>query len=191
MTAALGDAQGSVGACNVGVRSTQTATHRAAAIVACRLVLGAFVGGCGGGDARVELAAADSMETLGASIAQSLCEYHSDLARFDDDRQRTAVQAFIDRVRADIADETATEVHAEAFQKALEGLDADRRVAWERYTASLDNVATLREVAQGLRRLALNSMSLDDEVRRYFREAMQRRKETKEQTSAMRMTKGE
>ena len=164
--------------------------HRAAAIVACRLVLGVFVGGCGGGDARVELAAADSMEALGASMAQTLAECHADLGRGDDDRQRAAIQAFIDRVRANIADETATEAHAEAFQKALEGLDADRRVAWERYTASLDNVATLREVAQGLRRLALNSMSLDDEVRRYFGEVMQRRKETKEQPSGEQATHG-
>ncbi len=152
--------------------------RRAAAILACRLTLGGFIGGCGGGDARVELAAADSMETLGASMAQTLAEYHADLARVDDERQRAAIQAFIDRVRADVADEAATDGHAEAFQQALASLDADRRTAWDRYAASSDNVATLREIAQDLRRLALNSMSLDDEVRRYFGQLMQRRKDT-------------
>ena len=171
-------------------RVTRTSIHRAAVILACRMTLGGFIGGCGG-DARVELAAADSMETLGASMAQTLSEYHADLARVDDERQRAAIQAFIDRVRADISGETATDVHADAFQRALENLDADRRVAWERYTASSDNVATLREIAQDLRRLALNSMSLDDEVRRYFGDVMKRRKETKEQVSGKGITNGQ
>lgn len=171
-------------------RATRTSIHRVAAILACRLTLGGLLGGCGG-DARVELAAADSMETLGASMAQTLSEYHADLARVDDERQRAAIQAFIDRVRADVSDEAATDAHADEFQKGLEGLDADRRVAWERYTASSDNVATLREIAQGLRRLALNSMSLDDELRRYFGDVMQRRKETKEQVSGKGITNGQ
>ncbi len=168
----------------------QTSIHRAAAILACRLTLGGFLGGCGG-DARVELAAADSMETLGASMAQTLSEYHADLARVDDERQRAAIQAFIDRVRADVSDEAATGAHADGFQKALESLDADRRTAWERYTASSANVVTLHEIAQDLRRLALNSMSLDDEVRRYFGDVMRRREETKGQPSGERVTHGQ
>jgi len=176
-----------MGAWNVAGRVTRTSIHRAAAILACRMTLGGFLGGCGG-DARVELAAADSMETLGTSMAQTLAEYHADLARVDDERQRAAIQAFIDRVRADVSDETATDAHAEAFQKALERLDTDRRADWERYTASSDNVATLREIAQDLRRLALNSMSLDDEVRRYFGDVMKRRKETKEQATGKGIT---
>jgi len=154
------------------------------------LVLNALASGCAG-DARVELAAADSVELLGASMRQTLAEYHEDLARFDAERQRAAVQAFIVRVRADIADDAATDAHAAAFQAALQGLDADRQAARERYAASLDNVATLREIAAGLRRLALESISLDDDVRRYFDEVMERRKEAKEQSTAKRMTKGE
>jgi len=46
----------------------------------------------------------------------------------------------------------------------------------------------LHEIAQDLRRLALNSMSLDDEVRRYFGEVMRRRKETKEQATGKGIT---
>jgi len=154
------------------------------------VVLTALTGGCAG-DARVELAAADSVEMLGASMTQTLAEYHADLARFDEERQRAAVQAFIERVRTDIADNAATDVHAAAFQDALRRLDADRQVAWVRYSASLDNVATLREIAQGLRRLALESMSLDDDVRRYFGEVMERRKEAKDKESEKRVTNGE
>jgi len=149
------------------------------------LVLSALAGGCAG-DARVELAAADSVEMLGASMAQTLAEYQADLARFDGERQRAAVHAFIERVRMDVADEAAIDAHAEAFQEALRRLDADRKAAWERYSASLDNVATLREIAQGLRRLALESMSLDHDVRRYFGEVMERRQEAKKQVPARR-----
>lgn len=154
------------------------------------IVVHVLTGGCSG-DARVELTAADSVEVLGASMSQTLAEYHADLARFDEERQRAAVQAFIERVRMDVADEAATDAHAEAFRQALQHLDADRRAAWERYTASLDNVATLREIAQGLRRLALDSMSLDDDVRRYFGEVMERRKEAKELQGGKRVTNGE
>ena len=154
------------------------------------MVLNLLAGGCAG-NARVELTAADSVELLGASMTQTLAEYHADLARFDSERQRAAVQAFIERVRADVADDAVTDAHAAAFQEALRRLDADRRAAWERYVASLDNVATLREIAQGLRRLALESMSLDDDVRRYFGEVMERRKEMKEKESGKRVTNGE
>jgi len=153
------------------------------------VVLTVLAGGCAG-DGRVELAAADSVEMLGASMTQTLAEYHADLVRFDEERQRAAVQAFIERMRTDIADYAATDAHAAAFQQALQRLDSDRQAAWERYTASLDNVAALREVAQSLRRLALESMSLDDDVRRYFGEVMERRKEAKEKESAKREING-
>lgn len=159
-------------------------------LIAAMVVLFDLIGGCAG-DSRVELTAADSVELLGASMTQTLAEYHADLARFDEERQRAAVQAFIERVRTDIADESATDAHAAAFQEALRRLEADRQAAWERYTASLDNVAVLREIADGLRRLALDSMSLDDDVRRYFGEVMERRKEAKEKVSGKRVTNGE
>lgn len=165
-------------------------THICAMTSAMWLVLNVLTAGCAG-NARVELTAADSVEMLGASMTQTLAEYHADLARFDEERQRAAVQAFIERVRMDVTDEAATDAHAEAFRQALQHLDADRQAGWERYTASLDNVATLHEIAEGLRRLALDSMSLDDDVRRYFGEVMDRRKEAKEQASVKRMTKGE
>lgn len=154
------------------------------------VVLIALTCGCAG-NARVELSAADSVEMLGASMTQALAEYHTDLGRLDEERQRAVVQAFIERVRTDIADETATQSHAVEFEEALQRLEADRQAAWERYTASLENVAALQEIAAGLRRLAMDSMSLDDEVKRYFGEVMQRREQTKEQESAKRLMKGE
>jgi len=154
------------------------------------LVLNALINGCAG-VARVELAAADSVEMLGASMTETLAEYHADLARFDSERLRAVIQAFIERVRMDVAGNAAVDAHAEAFQEALRRLDADRQAACERYMAALENVATLREIAQGLRRLALESMSLDDDVRRYFGEVMERRKEAKEEESEKRVTDGE
>jgi len=154
------------------------------------LILYVSTGGCVG-SGRLELSAADAVEVLGVSMGLALAEYHADLARFDDERQRAAVQAFIERVRMDVADEAATDAHADAFRRALQHLDEDRQAAWERYTASLDNVATLREIAEGLRRLALDSMYLDDDVKRYFGDVMERRKEVKERAATKRMTKGE
>ncbi len=145
------------------------------------LALHALAGGCGP-NARVEIAAADSVDVLSASLNQALGEYHADLVRLDTERRIALVQAFIERVRKDIADEAAIETHAAALHRALQRLDADRQTADERYAASLDNVATLQEIAAGLRRMALESMSLDDDVRRYFGEALNRRHKAKHAT---------
>ena len=131
---------------------------------ACDLLVAAF--GCAGG-ARVELAAAESLDLIRESLAQSLSEYHADLAREDDERQQAAIQAFIARVRADAADEQA-QAHAAAFAAALDQIDADRQVAWARYNTTLDNLAILRETGDGLRRLANQSLSIEDETKRYL-----------------------
>ncbi len=144
------------------------------------LISALCLAGCASG-ARVQLAAADSVDLLGEGMARTLAEYHEDLVRFDEERQRAAVRDFIERIRTDINDENVTRSHAEAFQEALQRLDADHQAAWQRYSASLENVATLQEIAAGLRRQALESIALDDEVRRYFGEVMQRRREMKEQ----------
>jgi len=131
--------------------------------------------GCGG-DARVNLAAADSVEALAANLATALTEYHNDLERSDDARERAAVYAFVERLRADVADEAKTNAHTGDFVTAMERLLADRQVEWRRYTASIENVSTLREVAEGLRRLAMESLSLEDEARRYFNELIELRR---------------
>jgi hypothetical protein len=131
--------------------------------LACGLVFG---GGCGG-DARVDLAAAGAVESLATAMSATLAEYHADLEAADAARESDVVAAFISRIQRDAGDQAACRAHAEAFHAAMRRLRADEQVSWSRRHAAVDNVATLREVAGGLRRIAIESMSLNDEARRY------------------------
>ena len=140
----------------------------------CGLLLGLAAIGCTG-DARVELAAADAIDRLSQGIEAALQEYHDDLAEADSARERMAVGALVDRLLGGDANAVSEDVdaHAADFLQAMERLHADREVAWRRYWASVDNVKTLQEVAQGLRRLAIDSLSLRDEANRYVQELIE------------------
>ncbi|MEZ6085774.1 MAG: hypothetical protein R3E58_17940 [Phycisphaerae bacterium] len=60
-------------------------------------------------------------------------------------------------------------IHAQrAFRSAMQRVRDDRAVEMNRYRAALDNVDLVREVARGLRRLATESMSFEDDARRYL-----------------------
>ena len=131
-----------------------------------------FQCGCAG-DARVGLAAADSIDVLAAGLGTALAEYHVDLERSDDSRERAAVMALVERLRVDVGDQANTNAHTNDLLQVLERVHADRRVAYKRYTASMDNVSALREVAEGLRRLAIESLSLEDEAERYFTDVLE------------------
>jgi hypothetical protein len=148
-------------------------------VVIWTIILGAA--GCGGGDARVELAAADALDAVSASVTQAVAEYHADLRQVDAERRRAAVQALIARLRADAEDEEKAQAHADAFESAVALLEADRQAAWERYAATLENLALLSGTSDGLRRLAVDSMSLEDETKRYFGELLENRRELREQ----------
>lgn len=124
--------------------------------------------GCLGGDARVELAAADSLDALAAELRLVVDEYHADLGAADDARQSDVVSAFIARVRADSSDDDATAAHAAAFEAALRHLRGDREVAFERRTAAQENLNIVRDTADGLRRVGVASLSLEDEAKRYL-----------------------
>lgn len=139
-------------------------------------IVGLSVGVCIGcsTDGRTTLSAMDSVDVLGDALAGALVEYHDDLERLDDERERAVIDAFVERVRRNVAGGVSDE--AEAFRSALAQIRADRRVALERYLVSWDNLATIREVTRGLRRLALESMSLQDETRRYFSDLIERSK---------------
>ncbi len=123
--------------------------------------------GCAAG-ARTELAAADAIDRLCESLSGAVAEYHVDMAEFDDSREAAAARALGERLRQDATNEAAAEADIEAFLAAMAHLRADRSVDQVRFSASTENIATLREVAAGLRRLAIDSMSLDDEMRRYL-----------------------
>ena len=141
-------------------------------------IVGVSAGVCIGcaGDGRTTLSAMDSVDVLGDALAGALVEYHDDLERLDDERERAVIDAFVERVRRNVAGGVSDEADAAAFRSALAQIRADRRVALERYLASWENLATIREVTRGLRRLALESMSLQDETRRYFSDLIERSK---------------
>jgi len=128
-----------------------------------------LVAGCDG-DARVELSAATALDRIASGMADALGEYHRDVAEADDRRETAVIDAFIERVRRESPDEQMTAEHAFAFREAMGRLRQDRRVEWMRFMAASDNLSTLIEVTDGLRRLAIESMTLSDEARRYLRQ---------------------
>ncbi len=124
-------------------------------------------GGCGG-DARVELSAADALAAVAERMDLVIAEYHADVRHYDDLRETEVVAAFIERVRRTAADETAVDRHAVQFKDALARIRTDRDTERTRRDTAHENVRALREVAGGLRRLAIESLTLDDEMRRYL-----------------------
>jgi len=129
--------------------------------------------GCGG-DARVELSAATAIQQLTAGLAVALDEYHAEVVSADDRREDAVVDAFITRIRADHADPAATDQHVEAFRAALDRVRADRAVEWRRYHRTRDMLETLDEIRDGLQQLAIDSLTLSDELRRYLHDMLTR-----------------
>ncbi len=125
------------------------------------------VPGCGG-DARVELSAADSIESLAGAFERAFQEYHDDLTTGDDLRESAAIAAFVNRIRQTADNPAEQDRHVADFTAALGRIRQDRRVEETRFAATRDNVDTLREVTDGLRRLAVESLTLRDEARRYI-----------------------
>ena len=132
-------------------------------------------GGCGG-DARVELAAADAIDAAAAQLKVTLDEYTAELELADRRRRDGAVAAFVERLRRDIADDPATRAHAAAFSEALAALDQDRTTEQRRHNAASANVGTLEEIAAGLRRVAISTLTIRDEIRRYLDSLVQARR---------------
>jgi len=146
-------------------RALHRSPNRHAVFAACLLLLATT--GCGG-DARVELSAATAIEQVAASIAVAMEEYHREVTASDDHREEAVVQALVERIRRDHQDEKATDAHVADFHQAMQHLRQDRDTEWRRYVAASDNLSVLTEVTSGLRRLAVESMTLSDEVRRYL-----------------------
>ncbi len=138
-------------------------------------LIAACVAGCGG-DARVELSAADSIESLAGALKLALQEYHDDLTLGDDLRESAAIAAFVTRIQTADDDPAEQERHVADFTAALARVRQDRRVEWARFTATEDNIDTLREVTSGLRRLAVESLTLRDEARRYIHALIDRQR---------------
>jgi hypothetical protein len=146
-------------------RAPRGSPNRPIVSTACVLLLAAA--GCGG-DARVELSAATAIEQVAASIAVAMEEYHREVNAADDLREDAVVRALVERIRRDHQDEKATDAHVADFHQAMRHVRQDRDTEWRRYVAAGDNLSALSEVTGGLRRLAVESMTLSDEVRRYL-----------------------
>lgn len=136
------------------------------------LIAIAVMAGCGG-DARVELSAADAIRAVAVQMDQAVVEYHREVCRYDDTREAELVAAFIGRVRREKEDEAALDRHSADLARALTRVRADRETEWTRRAAAGENVKVLREIAQGLERIGLQSLSLQDEMRRYLETWMQ------------------
>jgi hypothetical protein len=95
-------------------------------------------------------------------------EYHREVARYDDTREDATTAAFIARVQSEHDDPAVMQVHVREFQAALRKIRDDRETEWQRRDAAMSNVGVIREVAGGLQKLALDSLSLRDEARRYI-----------------------
>lgn len=133
----------------------------------------AALSGCAMGG-RVELAAADSIESVASELAQAMNEYQRDIGQLDDERERAVVMALIARVRRDAADDEQVNAHVLAYEEAAARVRADREAARVRRSLVEEHVDSLREVAAGLRRLGIESMSLEDETKRYLRDVIER-----------------
>jgi hypothetical protein len=128
----------------------------------------AICGAAGCGDARLELAAADALTAAADRMETVVAEYHGDVVRLDDSREQAVVEAFVQRVKANPTDEQVVAGHEAAFRSALSMIREDRAVEWRRHAAAAENAAAVREVADGLQRMGLESVSLQDEMRRYL-----------------------
>ncbi|MCH7700204.1 MAG: hypothetical protein IID37_00835, partial [Planctomycetes bacterium] len=112
-------------------------------------------------DARVDLAAAQSLGLLAQQMELTLAEYHAETQSGDDLREGQAIAAFVARVRKEFDDEAALNRSIDDFTEAFKLLRADRRTKWLRYMDAMENVGWIGEVADGLRELAIDSMSLE------------------------------
>lgn len=119
------------------------------------------------GDARVELAAAQSLDELAGSFDQAIGEYHEETTVHDDEREAAIVSAYLARVRRDADDPAALADHERDLVAALEKLRRDREVEASRFTAARDNVALLRETVSQLRHSAVRAAAISAESRSY------------------------
>lgn len=134
--------------------------------------LAVSVFGCAAGP-RVDLSAARSLHAVAASLDAALREYHAEIQTADAARRSSVINAFLQRTKSDHADEQRTAAHMAILIEALNRIRDDAEVENARQSAALDHLRTLREIAQGLRRAAVEAMTLDDELRRYVFDLLQ------------------
>jgi hypothetical protein len=167
------------------MKQASCSTRFAVARGACGLLaifLLSMAGGCGG-DAQLMLAGADAIEVIAGQQQQAIDEYHAELQSLDDDREAAVVDAFIVRIERDVpGDPSSGDAHAAAFRQALAKIRADRDVEYARHGAASDNTGELCKIAEGLRQVALESLTFQDELRRYVTGLIEARRRAAEQS---------
>lgn len=123
--------------------------------------------GCAG-NATTALSAGDALGRVADQLDVAVDEYHNDVASHDDRREAEVASAFVARVVANAGDQDKLANDQAQFLMAMAKIRGDREVEWDRRNATKENIDALREVAKGMRRLALDSLSLNDEMRRYL-----------------------
>lgn len=123
--------------------------------------------------AKVELSAATTIDKLVAQVETALTEYHDELEQADRAKRAAAIDAFVNRIRTDHADEQRTTTHVSQFNDALDHILADVAIEQQRHIANRENIRTMREVAANLRKFAIESMTLNDEFQRYVKDLIQ------------------
>lgn len=131
------------------------------------LGVAAGLAGCGG-DARVEMAAADALDRVANEMTVAYSEYHAEVERYDAQREADVTAAFIARIRRDQADEDKCQQHGREFAAALAKIRTDRGTEAARIGMAGEQVAAVREIGRGLRNVGIASLSLQDEMRRYL-----------------------
>jgi hypothetical protein len=134
-------------------------------------ILAILVGGClmgCTGTATTALSAGDALDRLADQMGTAIDEYHEEVAAGDDSRESEVSAAFVSRVIKNANNAGELKNDQAQFLAALSKIRSDRETEWDRRNAAKDNVAALREVSKGLRRVALDSLSLNDEMRRYL-----------------------
>jgi len=157
--------------------AVRVARSLATAAIGQFVIFGCIVG-CGG-DARLELAASDTLQAVADQMVTVIEEYHGELSRYDESRESAIVSALVNRIKADVDDASAIEDHVSQFKSALNKIREDRGVEWSRRWSAIENVRLLREVAGGLQKLAIESLTLQDEMRRYLDGWLEARREAK------------
>jgi enamine deaminase RidA (YjgF/YER057c/UK114 family) len=136
-----------------------------AALLACGFCVG--VSGCGG-DAGLEMRTADVMHSGTAAARQALDEFQADLEAADDAKESMLILNFTQLVLQDIDDQPKVSQHIADFGAALAKLRRMREASRRRYQAAIESLDTMDEVATDLHKFAVDSLTMEDETRRYF-----------------------
>lgn len=142
--------------------------------------------GCLGGDARVEIATANLIDVATDSFAGALAEYHQEILAADAKREQEVIQAFTTRLAQSEdgpLDPVVIENHKQDFARALTKLRADTETEWQRHMILTANLKTLQDAATTMRKLAVDSLSLEDETKRYLSDALVQLKEFRSRES--------